>query len=74
MTLSQIAIYRSLRIAGLLLIFGLLVEVASLIWSKPLSFLLFVGVAGLATILGLCVYLYSLLPATESTGASMKKN
>jgi hypothetical protein len=74
MTLSQTAIYRSLRIAGMLLIFGLIVEAASLLWSKPLAFLLFVGVAGLATLLGLFVFLYSLIPAGVPSDVSIKKN
>jgi hypothetical protein len=67
MKLSHIAIERSLRIAGILLIVGLVIEAMSLVWSKPLSFLLFVGVGGFVTIVGLLVYLYSLIPSDSST-------
>jgi hypothetical protein len=69
MKLSHIAIERSLRIAGILLISGLVIEAVSLVWSKPLSFLLFVGVGGFVTIIGLFVYLYSLLPSDSGSSS-----
>ena len=74
MTTSRIGIERSLRISGVLLILGLAVDFVSLLWGKPLSFLLFVGVAGLATLLGLFVYLYSLIPAGTPSDVPIKKN
>jgi hypothetical protein len=66
MSVSEIGIERALRASGILLILGLAVEVISLVWEKPLAFLLFVGVGGLMTLLGIVLYLYSLV--TPSTG------
>lgn len=64
--MKNIRIDIALRISGVLLILGILVEIVSLMWEKPLAFLLFVGVGGLLTASGLAVYLYSLLPPRES--------
>jgi hypothetical protein len=58
---------RSLRISGVLLILGLAVDVISLLWERPLAFLLFVGVGGFLTLAGILVYLYSLISATSPT-------
>jgi hypothetical protein len=66
MSVSEIGIERALRASGILLILGLAVEVISLVWEKPLAFLLFFGVGGLVTVLGIILYLYSLV--TPSTG------
>jgi hypothetical protein len=67
---------RSLRISGTLLILGLVVEVISLLWGKPLAFLLFVGVAGFFTLAGIIVYLYSLIsldPAVATNSPIKRK-
>jgi uncharacterized membrane protein len=60
--MKQIQIEQALRISGALLITGIAVEIISLLWEKPLAFLLFVGVGGALTFLGIVLYLYSLLP------------
>jgi hypothetical protein len=65
MSMSEAGIERALRTSGILLILGLGVEVVSLLWEKPLAFLLFVGVGGLLTVLGILVYLYSLVPPSR---------
>jgi hypothetical protein len=65
MKLSKIGIERTLRISGILLILGLAVEVVSLVWEKPLAFLLFIGVGCLLTLVGILVYLYSLVPSNS---------
>jgi hypothetical protein len=62
--MKAIQIERALRISGVLLILGIVVEIISLLWEKPLAFLLFVGVGGALTFLGIVLYLYSLLPST----------
>jgi hypothetical protein len=62
MTMQRIQIERALRISGILLILGIAVEIISLVWEKPLAFLLFVGVGGFLTLAGIVLYLYSLLP------------
>ena len=67
MSMSEVGIERALRTSGILLILGLGVEVVSLLWEKPLAFLLFVGVGGLLTVLGMLVYLYSLVPPSRGT-------
>jgi hypothetical protein len=54
---------RRFQLAGLLLILGLLTEVVCLFWARPLSFLVLVGVGGAFLLLGVAVYLLSLLPA-----------
>jgi len=58
---------RNLRIAGTLLLLGLLVTIVSLIWKSPLSFLMFAGIGGLLVLLGVALYLFSLASiASES--------
>jgi hypothetical protein len=54
-------ISKRLRIAGLLIFAGLIVEALSLIWNHPLSFVTFLGVGGLLLFLGIVVYLISLV-------------
>ncbi len=58
---------RNLRIAGILLLCGLLVTVASLIWKAPLSFLMFAGIGSLLVLLGVAFYLFSLLSIGSET-------
>jgi hypothetical protein len=53
----------AVRASGILLILGLTVELISLLWAKSLAFLLFVGAGGLLTLLGMVLYLYSLIPS-----------
>jgi len=52
---------RNLRIAGILLLCGLLVTIASLIWKAPLAFLMFAGIGCLLVFLGVVFYLLSLV-------------
>jgi hypothetical protein len=60
--MKEIQIERAPRISGILLILGIAVEIVSLLWEKPLAFLLFVSVGGALTFVGIVLYLYSLLP------------
>jgi hypothetical protein len=57
----------ALKLAGILLILGIAVEIISFVWEKPLAFLLFVGVGGSLTFAGIVFYLYSLLPPALET-------
>jgi hypothetical protein len=66
MTQSQLAITRELRIAGTLLIFGLVVAIISLLWKSPAAFLLFAGVSGLLIVAGILVYLYSIISSGDA--------
>jgi hypothetical protein len=51
--MKEIQIERALRLSGVLLILGIVVEIISLLWEKPLAFLLFVGVGGALTFAGI---------------------
>jgi len=52
---------RRLKLAGLLVSGGLLVEVGTLYWSHPMAFLVFLGLGGLLVGAGILLYLYSLV-------------
>lgn len=52
---------KRLRIAGSLLIAGLLIEAACLMLAKPIDFVLFVVVGGLFLFSGVVVYLLALV-------------
>ena len=61
MKLSAIGIRRLLQISSSLVIVGLLLEIVSLLWFHPLSFVLFAFVAASLIGLGILVYLVSLV-------------
>jgi hypothetical protein len=65
--MQRIQIDRALRISGILLIMGIVVEMISLLWEKPMAFLLFAGVGGSLTLAGIVFYLYSLVPEAPDT-------
>jgi heme A synthase len=52
---------RRLKIAAYLLIAGLLVEVLTLYWSSPLSFMLFMAASGSLVALGIIIYLVAIV-------------
>jgi hypothetical protein len=54
-------ISKRVRIAGVLILLGLLVEGLSLMWNHPLSFIAFLAVGGLLLAAGVVVYLLMLL-------------
>ncbi len=58
-------ISKRLRLAGTLIILGLVVERASLVWNHPLSFVIFVGLGGLLLFLGMGGPLSNCLGASE---------
>jgi hypothetical protein len=60
MKLSEIGIRRLLQLSSALVIAGLLLEIVSLLWLHPLSFVLFAFVAATLIGLGILVYLVSL--------------
>ncbi len=61
MNVETAGIQRSLRLPGILLILGLSVELISLLWTKPLGFILFAFVGGALFLAGILLYLYSLV-------------
>jgi hypothetical protein len=56
-------IERRIRLAGILLIGGLLVELVTLRWSHPTAFLFFLLPGGALMASGIVVYLFSLVSA-----------
>jgi hypothetical protein len=61
MKLSEIGIRRLLQASSALVIVGLLLEIVSLLWFHPLSFVLFAFVAATLIGLGILIYLVSLV-------------
>ena len=59
-------ISKRLRIAGVLIAMGLVVEGLSLSWSHPLSFVAFLGIGGFLLFLGIVVYLTALVSPRQS--------
>jgi hypothetical protein len=62
-------IERRIRLAGSLLIAGLLVELVTLRWSHPTAFLFFLLLGGALMVLGIGVYLLSLVSAENKPPA-----
>ena len=65
MNLRAIGSLRYLQVSSALVILGLLVEIASLLWFHPLSFLLFIFLGIVLIGLGVLVYLLSLIFAAS---------
>jgi hypothetical protein len=61
MKLSSIGIRRLLQASSALVIVGLLLEIVSLLWFHPLSFVLFAFIAATLIGLGILVYLVTLV-------------
>lgn len=66
MTNSLSRLEKRLRIAALLVMTGLLVELATLYWAHPTAFLLFLLLGGSLMFFGIVVYLYSLVAGSGS--------
>jgi len=62
-------IERRIRLAGILLIVGLLVELVTLRWSHPTAFLFFLLLGGLLMASGIGIYLLSLVSAENKPAA-----
>ena len=52
---------KRLRIAGILILAGLLVELVTLKWSHPTAFLFFLMIGGSLMAIGMLFYLYSIV-------------
>jgi hypothetical protein len=59
-------IEKRLRIAGSFLIIGLVIEATCLLWARPIAFVVMVVVGGLFCVIGVAVYLYSLVSARQN--------
>ena len=58
---KRVPMLRMLRISGILLILGLVVEALSLCWNTAFSFMSFVVVGGFLLVSGVLLFLYSLV-------------
>jgi len=70
MKLRAIGMRRFLQVSSSLIILGLLVEIVSLLWFHPLSFVLFIVVGVTLMALGILVYLLSLVFAVSQPNES----
>lgn len=52
---------RRLQLAGILMLLGLIVEAFFLFWTRPIGFVLFLGIGGLLITLGAVLYLLAVL-------------
>lgn len=50
-----------LRLSGIFIILGLIVQASSLLWNHPLSFIAFVTIGGLLLAIGIVLYLLALV-------------
>jgi hypothetical protein len=66
---GEIAMEKRLRIAAALVSAGLLVELMTLFWSHPTAFLVFLLLGGSLIVLGVLVYLLSLLKWTAASAS-----
>ena len=69
MNIQPTKIERRIRLAGNLLIAGLLVELVTLRWSHPTAFLFFLLLGGALMALGIAIYLVSLVSAENKPPA-----
>ena len=63
---QDLYISKKFRIAGILIILGLVVEGLSLLWNHPLSFLAFLCIGGIFLLLGILVYLLALVSRPQA--------
>jgi len=70
MKLSQYGMSRILRVSSILVVLGLAVEIASLLWFHPLAFVLFAFVGAVLVAAGSLVFLASLVFAVTPEDAS----
>ena len=58
-------IERRIRIAGMLVIVGLALQLVTLRWNHPTAFIFFIVFGGGFVVLGIAVYLFSLVSAGD---------
>jgi hypothetical protein len=58
---SAEVLHRRLKLSSILISAGLLVEVVTLFWSHPLTFIAFLVVGGTLVAAGVLLYLFSLV-------------
>ena len=70
MKISELGIQRLLQISSGLVIVGLMLEIVSLLWFHPLSFVLFAFLGVVLIGLGILVFLVSLVVVAPRTAAN----
>jgi len=65
---------KKLRTAGIFIILSLLVQAFSLVWNHPLAFVAFLFLGGLLLLIGLGMYVWSLLFPVPQPAASSSKS
>jgi uncharacterized membrane protein len=58
---SADVLHRRLKLSSILIAAGLVVEVVTLFWSHPLTFIAFLLLGGTLVAIGVLLYLYSLV-------------
>jgi len=74
MEMHEAHIAHRLRIAGILIVLGLIVQLLTLDWNHPITFLLFLGVGGLLLFAGMAVYLWSLVSEKQVSADIVRHN
>jgi uncharacterized membrane protein len=64
---------RRLQLSGLLVSLGLLVEAATLFWSHPTAFLVFIGLGGLLVGAGVLLYLFAIVSGPAPRPAETRR-
>lgn len=59
--MSEAALEARLRLSALLVMVGIIVEIASLTWRHPTAFIVFVGAGGLLMAAGMTSFLWSIV-------------
>ena len=57
--------FKILTIAGLIIVFGLVVVAVTLIWGHPVSFVIFIIFGGITTVVGMVLYLYLIVTRSQ---------
>ena len=68
------ALDQRLRIAGVLIVVGLVIEGWTLRWNSPIGFLVFLGLGGLFIACGVLVYLLTLVAIPEAPDSVAPKS
>lgn len=66
MSPSALKLHWRLRLAGILVVLGLAIELATLFSSRAIAFIAFVGIGCVLLVLGVLVYLWSLVTVAPS--------
>jgi hypothetical protein len=61
---------KRLRLSGIFIIAGLLIELVTLKWSHPTAFLFFLMAGGLFLFIGIVMYLLTLVSVSQSSEQS----